>query len=69
MALVKKREGNIQREKECSWQVDLSYQKFLWLYLTKQFASFKKNVEVRERKGELAVVVTLKENITDFMDL
>jgi len=26
-------------------------------------------VEVRERKGELAVVVTLKENIADFMDL
>jgi hypothetical protein len=42
----------------------------VWLYLRKEFEPLKKNVEVKERKGDPpVVVVTFKENITDFMDL
>lgn len=41
----------------------------MWLYLRKEFAALKKNLEVREKKGESSVIVTFRDNITEFIDL
>ncbi len=65
MLLVKKRQGNLNKsEQQHTWQVQFTYEKFIWLYLRKQFNNFKNNIEVNEKKGTSSIAVTFKESIT-----
>ncbi len=45
MSIVKKRESNQdQDKKESVHKLDISYEKFIWMYLKKEFSSLKKNL-------------------------
>lgn len=45
MAIVKKRESNQdQDKKESVYQLEINYEKFIWMYMKKQFQSLKKNL-------------------------
>lgn len=70
LALVKKRETTHPKAPlDSVWPFDAQYEKFLWLYLQKGFNSKKKNIEVKEKRGESLLTLTVKKDTAEFLEV
>ena len=45
------------------WPIEVCHEKFIWFFLKKDFKNYQKSIEVKEKKLEGTLTITVKHDI------